>query len=66
MRAAGRNDFGLVRRDPGRARPCISALFTGYHLHVPPTKRYRSAWSGTAVHGAGSVVLALLILIFRG
>jgi membrane protease YdiL (CAAX protease family) len=52
-------------------------LFTGYHLHVPwamaatlfdmftvayPTKRYRSAWIGIAVHGAQSVVFALLVL----
>ena len=52
-------------------------LFTGYHLHVPwgmpatlidtfllayPSKRYRSAWIGIAVHSAQSVVLALLIL----
>ena len=51
-------------------------LFTGYHLHVPwgmpatlldtfflayPTKRYRSAWIGIAVHSAQSVVLAILI-----
>jgi membrane protease YdiL (CAAX protease family) len=52
-------------------------LFAGYHLHVPwvipaglldtfilayPSKRYRSAWIGIAVHSAQSVVLALLIL----
>jgi membrane protease YdiL (CAAX protease family) len=52
-------------------------LFTGYHLHVPwampgtlldtfflayPTKRYRSAWIGIAVHSAQSVVLAILLL----
>ena len=52
-------------------------LFTGYHLHVPwampatlldtfiiayPSKRFRSAWIGIAVHSAQSVVLALLIL----
>ena len=52
-------------------------LFTGYHMHVPwgmpailldlffiayPTKRYRSAWIGIAVHSAQSVVLAILIL----
>ena len=52
-------------------------LFTGYHLHVPwgmpatlldmffiayPTKRFRSAWIGIAVHSAQSVVLAILIL----
>ncbi len=52
-------------------------LFTGYHLHVPwgmpatlldmfllayPTKRYRSAWIGIAVHSAQSLVLAILIL----
>ena len=52
-------------------------LFTGYHLHVPwampaalldmltlayPSKRYRSAWIGIAVHGAQSVFFAILIL----
>jgi membrane protease YdiL (CAAX protease family) len=52
-------------------------LFAGYHLHVPwvipaslldtfilayPSKRYRSAWIGIAVHSAQSVVLAALIL----
>ena len=52
-------------------------LFAGYHLHVPwaipgtllemfttayPTKRYRSAWIGIAVHSAQSVFLAILIL----
>jgi uncharacterized protein len=52
-------------------------LFTGYHLHVPwgmpatlldmffiayPTKRFRSAWVGIAVHSAQSVVLAILVL----
>lgn len=52
-------------------------LFTGYHLHVPwampatlldtftlayPSKRYRSAWIGIAVHSAQSVFFALLIL----
>ena len=51
-------------------------LFTGYHLHVPwampatlldtfllayPSKRYRSAWIGIAVHSAQSVVLAILV-----
>ena len=51
-------------------------LFAVYHLHVPwvipgtlletfivayPTKRYRSAWIGIAVHSAQSVVLGLLI-----
>jgi membrane protease YdiL (CAAX protease family) len=52
-------------------------FFTGYHLHVPwampatlldtfllayPTKRYRSAWIGIAVHSAQSVFFAILIL----
>ena len=52
-------------------------LFTIYHLHVPwampatlldtftlayPTKRYRSAWIGIAVHSSQSVFFALLIL----
>jgi uncharacterized protein len=51
-------------------------LFAAYHLHVPwvipatvldtfiiayPTKRYRSAWIGIAVHSAQSVVLAILV-----
>ena len=52
-------------------------LFAGYHLHVPwaipgtlldmftisyPTKRYRSAWIGIAVHSAQSVFIAILVL----
>jgi uncharacterized protein len=52
-------------------------LFAGYHLHVPwaiplalfdtlilayPTRRYRSALIGIAVHSAQSVVLTLLLL----
>jgi membrane protease YdiL (CAAX protease family) len=52
------------------------ALFAGYHLHMPwvipatvldsfilayPTKRYRSAWIGIAVHSAQSVVLAVIV-----
>jgi membrane protease YdiL (CAAX protease family) len=52
-------------------------LFAAYHLHLPwsmprilldslfvayPTKRYRSAWIGIAVHSAQSVVFALLLL----
>jgi membrane protease YdiL (CAAX protease family) len=52
-------------------------LFAGYHLHVPwvipaglldtfilayPSKRYRSAWIGIAVHSAQSVVLAIIVL----
>jgi uncharacterized protein len=52
-------------------------LFAGYHLHVPwvipaglldtfilayPSKRYRSAWIGIAVHSAQSVVIAVLVL----
>jgi membrane protease YdiL (CAAX protease family) len=57
-------------------------LFAVYHLHIPwaiptafldtlilsyPTKRYRSAWIGIAVHSAQSVVLAaiLLMLVLR-
>jgi uncharacterized protein len=52
-------------------------LFAAYHLHVPwaipkalldtfilayPTKRYRSAWIGIAVHSVQSVVIAILVL----
>jgi membrane protease YdiL (CAAX protease family) len=52
-------------------------LFAAYHLHTPwvmlspladalvlayPTKRYRSAWIGIAVHSAQSVVVAILVL----
>src|SRR6266571_4190824 len=52
-------------------------LFAAYHLHVPwaipatlldtfilayPSKRYRSAWIGIAVHSTQSVVFAVLIL----
>ena len=52
-------------------------VFAGYHLHMPwvipgtllvdtfaiayPTKRYRSAWIGIAVHSAQSVFFAILI-----
>jgi membrane protease YdiL (CAAX protease family) len=53
-------------------------LFTVYHLHVPwvmpgtliesfllayPTKRYRSAWIGIAVHSAQSVFFAILLFM---
>jgi uncharacterized protein len=52
-------------------------LFATYHLHMPwripaalldmfilayPTKRYRSAWIGIAVHSAQSVFFAVLVL----
>lgn len=52
-------------------------LFAAYHLHTPweipttlldtfiiayPTKRYRSAWIGIAVHSVQSVFLAVLVL----
>lgn len=52
-------------------------LFGLYHLHVPwaipgalldafllayPTKRYRSAWIGIAVHSSQTVLLAVLVL----
>ena len=54
------------------------ALFAAYHLHMPwsmlapladafviayPTKRYRSAWIGIAVHSAQSVFLAVAVLL---
>jgi membrane protease YdiL (CAAX protease family) len=53
-------------------------LFTVYHLHVPwvmpgtlvesfllayPTKHYRSAWIGIAVHSAQSVFFAVALLL---
>lgn len=53
-------------------------LFAAYHLHMPwripatlldtfvlayPTKRYRSAWIGIAVHSSQSIVFAALVLI---
>jgi CAAX protease family protein len=53
------------------------ALFAAYHLHMPwampttlldtfilayPSKRYRSAWIGIAVHSAQSVVILALVL----
>ena len=53
-------------------------LFTAYHLHVPwampaalldmftlayPSKRYRSAWIGIAVHSAQSVFFAVVVLL---
>ena len=52
-------------------------LFAAYHLHVPwaipaalldalllsyPSKRYRSAWIGVAVHSAQSVFIAVIVL----
>jgi uncharacterized protein len=52
-------------------------LFAAYHLDMPwnipaalgdtfilayPTKRYRSAWIGMAVHGSQSVFFTVLIL----
>ena len=52
-------------------------LFAGYHLHMPwaiptalldtfilayPTKRFRSAWIGIAVHSAQSVVVTAFVL----
>jgi uncharacterized protein len=52
-------------------------LFAAYHLHMPwsmlaplanafviayPTKRYRSAWIGIAVHSAQSVFIALVVV----
>jgi membrane protease YdiL (CAAX protease family) len=52
-------------------------LFAGYHLHMPwaiptalldtfilayPSKRYRSAWIGIAVHSAQSVVITAIVL----
>jgi membrane protease YdiL (CAAX protease family) len=52
-------------------------LFSAYHLHEPwvflspladafvlayPTKRYRSAWIGIAVHSAQSVVIVIVVL----
>lgn len=52
-------------------------LFAAYHLHLPwviptalldtfilsyPTKRYRSAWIGIAVHSVQSVVIAVAVL----
>jgi CAAX protease family protein len=52
-------------------------LFAAYHLHMPwaiatslldtfilayPSKRYRSAWIGIAVHSAQSVVITAIVL----
>jgi len=52
-------------------------LFAAYHVHMPwavlasladafvlayPTKRYRSAWFGIAVHSAQSVAVVALVL----
>jgi hypothetical protein len=51
-------------------------LFAAYHLHMPwsmlvqladavviayPTKRYRSAWIGIAVHSTQSVAVAVVL-----
>ena len=52
-------------------------LFAAYHVHIPwtipvnlldtllisyPTKRFRSAWIGIAVHSAQTVFITLLVL----
>ena len=52
-------------------------LFAAYHVHIPwaipailfdsftlayPTKRYRSAWIGIAIHSMQSIFLALIVL----
>ena len=54
-------------------------LFAAYHLHEPwvflspladafvlayPTKRYRSAWIGIAVHSAQSIVIVIVVLTY--
>jgi membrane protease YdiL (CAAX protease family) len=64
--AFGRGDWGAN-----------GVLFAAYHLHVPwampgalldtfilsyPTKRYRSAWIGIAVHSAQSVFIVIIVL----
>jgi uncharacterized protein len=70
---------GAFGRGDGLAN---GVLFAAYHLHMPwsvlagladafvlayPTKRYRSAWIGIAVHSGQSVVvtLAVLALVLR-
>jgi membrane protease YdiL (CAAX protease family) len=65
---------GVFGRGDGLAN---GVLFAGIHLHVPwvtpttlldrfilayPTKRYRSAWIGIAVHSGQSVFLGIVIL----
>jgi len=62
----------------GRADWLVNGvLFAAYHVHMPwaipgiladafvlayPTKRYRSAWIGIAVHSAQSIFLAAIVL----
>jgi membrane protease YdiL (CAAX protease family) len=62
----------------GRADWLVNGvLFATYHVHMPwaipriladafvlayPTKRYRSAWIGIAVHSAQSIFLAVIVL----
>jgi membrane protease YdiL (CAAX protease family) len=62
----------------GRADWLVNGvLFATYHLHMPwaipriladtlvlayPTKRYRSAWIGIAVHSAQTIFLAVIVL----
>lgn len=62
----------------GRADWLVNGiLFAAYHVHMPwamprilldalvlayPTKRYRSAWIGIAVHSTQSIFLALVVL----
>ena len=66
---------GATRR---RGWAANGVLFAAYHVHVPwmipatllvdtftlsyPTKRYRSAWIGIAVHSAQGVFLAAIVL----
>jgi membrane protease YdiL (CAAX protease family) len=68
-----------MNRAFGRADWLVNGvLFAAYHLHMPwvipttlldsftlayPSKRYRSAWMGIAVHSSQSVFFAIIILL---
>jgi membrane protease YdiL (CAAX protease family) len=68
-----------MSRTFGRADWLVNGiLFAAYHLHMPwampgilldafvlayPSRRYRSAWIGIAVHSTQSVFLAVIVLV---
>ena len=62
--AFGRGDWvanGLLRRLPPARAGDPGTLLDMFTI-VYPTKRYRSAWIGIAVHSAQSLFLAIFIL----
>lgn len=74
-RLCGARSHSASRTTGQRSEP--SLLFTAYHLHVPwampmvlldlflyvyPSKRYRSALMGIAVHSVETVAFTILVL----